>query len=101
MIIPVKEGRGDLNPPTECECQSFPKREPSDHRTWGQENLRFPIVLAVLEMRAVYFHFRPELSINVIRKGIVSRIRAADCGFLARRPAGQPRRFKPWNAAAF
>ena len=36
-------------------------------------------------MRAVHFHFRPELSIKVILKCIVPRIRAANLGFVARR----------------
>src|SRR5256885_12125721 len=36
-------------------------------------------------MRAVHFHFRPELSIKVILKCIVPRIRAANLGLVARR----------------
>src|SRR6266852_3870128 len=57
----------------------------SDDQPRGHENLRLTIVRPVLEMRVVYFYFRPELSIKVILKGIVPRICAANLGFVARR----------------
>src|SRR6266513_869546 len=57
----------------------------SDDETRGHENLSLSVVRAVLEMRAVHFHFRPELSIKVILKCIVPRIRAANLGLVARR----------------
>src|SRR5260370_16578794 len=57
----------------------------SDHQPRRHENLCLPIVRAVLKMRVVHFHFRPELPVNVVLKRIIPRNRAANLHFVARR----------------
>src|SRR5713226_8214262 len=57
----------------------------SNYQARGHENLSLSIVRAVLEMRVVHFHLRPELSIKVILKSIVPRNRAPNLDFVARR----------------
>src|SRR5713226_446549 len=82
VIVSVKLSRSDLKSPSDGHRQPIPKMNPSDDETEGQENLRLAIVHAVIEMRVVHFYFRPELSINVILKGVVPGNRAANLGFV-------------------
>src|SRR6266700_5540498 len=79
----MEMSRRDLDSPADGQRQSLPHMDSSDDQTWGHENLSLSIIRAVLEMRIVRFHFRPELSIKVILKGVVARIRAADLYFVA------------------
>src|SRR6266700_4043313 len=81
----MEMSRRDLDSPADGERQSLPHMDSSDDQTWGHENLSLSIIRAVFEMRGVHFHFRPELSIKVILKSVVPRIRTANLCFVAGR----------------
>src|SRR5207248_10286367 len=78
VIVPVEVSRSDLDSPADGDCQSLPQMDSSDDPARGYEDLSLPTARSVLEMRVVHFDFRPELSIQVILKGVVPGICSAD-----------------------
>src|SRR2546430_17231455 len=85
VIVPVEVSRSDLDSPAVGDCHSLPQMDSADDQARGHEDLSLPTARSVLEMRVVHFDFRPELSIQVILKGVVPGIRSADSRLIARR----------------